>query len=88
MKAKLVKEEMSPADYGFEAARKEEPESVKIVSLMVDLQNLIQDVFESGFDIEMDEEEQQILYSAMELARKLEIKYGDEDHGITSVYKK
>ena len=89
----ILKEEITPADQGLDAARRdaarrEEPENVKVVDLMIRLQNIIQDVFESDFDIKMDSSDEQLLSNVSKWARRKEIEYGDENHGITSVFNK
>jgi hypothetical protein len=87
MKAKLVKEEITPADQGFIAARKDNARGSRIVDYANDLQNAITDLIEMGqlSEDELPEKDLQILMEANKIARKLEIKFGDEEHGITSV---
>jgi len=83
----LVKEEITPADQGFMAARKDNARGSRIVDYAIDLQNAITDLIEMGqlSEDELPEKDLQILMEANKIARKLEIKFGDEEHGITSV---
>jgi len=89
-KAKLVKEEWrgaftddTPADQGMRAAAKDNAVA-KVIAALVDGQNAIEDAFEN---LEIEDEDAEVLTAASQILRKLEIQYGDEEHGITSVVK-
>lgn len=72
-------------DEGRDDMSENDSTTAKIINVLVNAQNAIQDIFEQGLPIEISNEEQQHLSDAMKIIRRLEIKYGDENHGITSI---
>ena len=78
MKAKLVKEEMTPADYGAQAARYEKTRDERIREYAIDVQDAIQNLIELGelTDEELPEDQLNVFLKAWNLARKFELKFG------------
>ena len=68
-----------------ESEDKEEKNTEKLVGMFIDMQYAIEAPFETGMEFEITDEEYDKLMAANEVARQLEIKYGDKKYGIGAI---
>jgi hypothetical protein len=68
-----------------ESEDKEGKNTEKLVGMFIDMQYAIEAPFETGMEFEITDEEYDKLMAANEVARQLEIKYGDKKYGIGAI---